>query len=225
MFDQNAEHEGLEAARQRWERETLEPSLERAPEADRNAGFTTIGGQPIKRLYTPHDIAGSDPIDDIGFPGQYPYTRGIHPTGYRGRLWTMRMFAGFGTAEETNAALQVPAAPGPDRPFDRVRHADAVWPRHRPSAGRRRVRQMWRGDFVAGRYGAAARRYSARSGHHVDDDQFAGDRDLGDVYRGRREARHSPRAAGRNDPERYPKRVCRSERIYLPDPSVDAPGS
>lgn len=102
MFDPQAEREELEAAYRRWERETLQPALERAPEADRNAGFTTIGGEPIKRLYTPLDLASGDPVEDIGFPGQYPYTRGIHPTGYRGRLWTMRMFAGFGTAEETN---------------------------------------------------------------------------------------------------------------------------
>jgi len=102
MFDQNAERAELEAAWQRWERETLEPSLARAPEQDRNAGFTTVGGEPIKRLYTPLDLVDTDPVADIGFPGQYPYTRGIHPTGYRSKLWTMRMFAGFGTAEETN---------------------------------------------------------------------------------------------------------------------------
>ncbi|HSH77839.1 MAG TPA: methylmalonyl-CoA mutase family protein [Herpetosiphonaceae bacterium] len=85
-----------------WERDVLAPMLERAPEADRNAGFTTISGVPINRLYTPTDLASVDPLEDIGFPGQFPFTRGIHPTGYRGKLWTMRMFAGFGSAEETN---------------------------------------------------------------------------------------------------------------------------
>ncbi|WP_026370246.1 acyl-CoA mutase large subunit family protein [Kallotenue papyrolyticum] len=106
MFDQNGHRKEFEAAYQRWERDVLEPALRRAPEQERNAGFTTISGQPIKRLYTPLDLADTDPINDIGFPGQFPFTRGIHPTGYRGKLWTMRMFAGFGTAEETNARFR-----------------------------------------------------------------------------------------------------------------------
>lgn len=106
MFDPNAEREELEGAYQRWQHDTLQPALERAPEGERNAGFTTIGGEPIKRLYTPLDLAATDPVADIGFPGQFPYTRGIHPTGYRGKLWTMRMFAGFGTAEETNGRFK-----------------------------------------------------------------------------------------------------------------------
>lgn len=90
----------------RWEQGVLFPTLAKAPEQDRNAGFTTMSGVPINRVYTPLHIAGTDPVDDIGFPGQYPYTRGIHATGYRGKLWTMRMFAGFGTAEETNGRFR-----------------------------------------------------------------------------------------------------------------------
>ncbi len=105
MFDRG-HTDKFEAAYERWEQQTLFPTLEKAPEQPRNAGFTTISGEPIKRLYTPLDIANTDPISDIGFPGQYPFTRGIHPTGYRGKLWTMRMFAGFGTAEETNARFK-----------------------------------------------------------------------------------------------------------------------
>jgi methylmalonyl-CoA mutase, N-terminal domain len=89
-----------ETARQRWEREVLEPALERSPE--RAESFTTISGRPIDRLYTPDDIAGLDYRHDLGDPGEFPYTRGIHPTGYRGKLWTMRQFAGFGTPEATN---------------------------------------------------------------------------------------------------------------------------
>src|ERR671910_453647 len=69
---------------------------------EREALFETISGQEIKPLYTEEDREGSDPERDIGFPGQYPYTRGVYPSMYRGRLWTMRQFAGFGTAEETN---------------------------------------------------------------------------------------------------------------------------
>ncbi len=69
---------------------------------ERQNRFATTSGIPIKRLYTPVDIAGMDYLANVGFPGEYPFVRGIHPTGHRGRLWTMRMFAGFGTAEETN---------------------------------------------------------------------------------------------------------------------------
>ena len=64
--------------------------------------FTTISGIPVKRVYTPTDVAQDDYLDRSGLPGEYPFTRGIHATGYRGRHWTMRMFAGFGAAEETN---------------------------------------------------------------------------------------------------------------------------
>src|SRR5215207_11712095 len=79
----------------RWEREVLEPALKKSPE--RNIPFTTISGRPIDRLYTPDDISALDYQRDLNNPGAYPYTRGIHPTGYRGKLWTMRQFAGFGT--------------------------------------------------------------------------------------------------------------------------------
>jgi methylmalonyl-CoA mutase, N-terminal domain len=65
--------------------------------------FTTVSGQHIEPLYTPDDIAHLNYLSDIGFPGEYPYTRGIHESMYRGRLWTMRQFAGFGTPEDTNA--------------------------------------------------------------------------------------------------------------------------
>jgi len=89
-----------ESEKQRWERETLEPTLKKSPE--RAQSFTTISGRPIDRLYTSDDLNGIDYALDIANPGEYPYTRGIHPTGYRGKLWTMRQFAGFGTPEETN---------------------------------------------------------------------------------------------------------------------------
>ena len=86
--------------KQRWEREVLEPTLKKAPE--RPVPFTTISGRSIDRLYTPDDLEALDYSRDLNNPGEFPYTRGIHPTGYRGRLWTMRQFAGFGTPEETN---------------------------------------------------------------------------------------------------------------------------
>jgi methylmalonyl-CoA mutase N-terminal domain/subunit len=89
-----------DTAKARWERDVLEPALAIAPE--RPGPFTTISGRPIERLYTAADLAGLDERRDVGDPGEYPYVRGIHPTGYRGKLWTMRQFAGYGTPEETN---------------------------------------------------------------------------------------------------------------------------
>ena len=89
-----------ESGRARWQRETLDPALKKSPE--RAEQFTTISGRPIDRLYTAEDVEGIDFARDINNPGAFPYTRGIHPTGYRGKLWTMRQFAGFGTPEETN---------------------------------------------------------------------------------------------------------------------------
>jgi methylmalonyl-CoA mutase N-terminal domain/subunit len=84
----------------RWAQQTLEPALKRAPE--RAAAFTTISGRPVERLYASEDVEDVDYARDLADPGDFPYTRGIHPTGYRGKLWTMRQFAGFGTPEETN---------------------------------------------------------------------------------------------------------------------------
>lgn len=80
--------------------------------AEREGSFTTISGRPINRLYTAEDIAGLDYAQDLADPGQFPYTRGIHPTGYRGKLWTMRQFAGFGTPEETNERYKTLLAAG-----------------------------------------------------------------------------------------------------------------
>ena len=79
---------------------------------EREASFTTISGRPINRLYTEGDIASLDYGRDLGDPGAFPYTRGIHPTGYRGKLWTMRQFAGFGTPEETNGRYKQLLAAG-----------------------------------------------------------------------------------------------------------------
>ena len=87
-----------------WEKNTLQPTLEKSPE--RQTEFTTISGHPIDRLYTEADLRDWDSARDLGLPGEPPYTRGIHATMHRGRLWTMRQFAGFGTAEDTNARFR-----------------------------------------------------------------------------------------------------------------------
>ncbi|HEY7849424.1 MAG TPA: methylmalonyl-CoA mutase family protein, partial [Ktedonobacterales bacterium] len=90
--------------RARWERETVAPAIRRVPE--RREDTTTQSGMPINRVYTPEDTADLDYARDLGMPGEYPYTRGAQPTMYRAKPWTMRMFAGFGTAEETNTRFK-----------------------------------------------------------------------------------------------------------------------
>jgi methylmalonyl-CoA mutase, N-terminal domain len=87
-------------AERAWEEKTLEPTLKKSP--DRNSDFTTVSSYPIRRLYTQADLAGWNPDRELGAPGAPPYTRGIHATMYRDRLWTMRQFAGFGSADDTN---------------------------------------------------------------------------------------------------------------------------
>ncbi len=86
--------------KEEWEAKTLQSTLRKFPE--RQTEFRTESGIPIERIYTPADVR-TDYVQDLGFPGQYPFTRGVQPTMYRGRFWTMRQYAGFGTAEETNA--------------------------------------------------------------------------------------------------------------------------
>jgi methylmalonyl-CoA mutase N-terminal domain/subunit len=90
----------IKQAFKNWEKTTLHQSLSSFPE--RRDRFITTSSEEINRLYTPLDIAEMDYLSDLGFPGEYPYTRGVHPTLHRGRMWTMRMFSGFGTAQETN---------------------------------------------------------------------------------------------------------------------------
>jgi methylmalonyl-CoA mutase N-terminal domain/subunit len=102
--DNMSDQENQEALREQqshWEENTLKNALNRHPE--RMETFMTTSSAPVERLYTPLDTADLDYTRDLGFPGEYPFTRGVHSTMHRGRLWTMRMFAGFGTAEETNA--------------------------------------------------------------------------------------------------------------------------
>jgi len=99
MFDRK-KLEALRHAMETWEQEKLKETEDRVPE--RREQFITTSSEPVNRLYTPLDIEDMDFLRDLGLPGEYPYTRGVHPTLYRGRPWTMRMFAGFGSAEETN---------------------------------------------------------------------------------------------------------------------------
>ena len=99
MYD-DEELSEIREAHAEWEAETLDPTLDRRGE--RRDRFATVSNHEVDRLYTPADVADLDYGEDLGFPGEEPYTRGVYPTMYRGRTWTMRQFAGFGTAEETN---------------------------------------------------------------------------------------------------------------------------
>jgi methylmalonyl-CoA mutase N-terminal domain/subunit len=99
MFDEEDLRE-IRASREEWEDETLDPALD--AHSERKDRFATVSNHGVDRLYTPDDIEDISYDDDLGFPGEPPYTRGPYPTMYRGRTWTMRQFAGFGTAEETN---------------------------------------------------------------------------------------------------------------------------
>lgn len=99
MFDENKLNEIIKRE-ELWEKNIVSEWLKRLPE--RKDEFRTTSGFRLKRLYTPRDVSGIDYLRDLGFPGDFPFTRGLHATMYRGRLWTMRQFAGYGTAEETN---------------------------------------------------------------------------------------------------------------------------
>lgn len=100
MAETGTKENRVEELQQEWEEKQLNPALKKMPESQPE--FTTVSLKPIKRLYTPADLAETDFERDINFPGQPPYTRGVHPTGYRAKTWTMRQFAGFGSAFDTN---------------------------------------------------------------------------------------------------------------------------
>jgi len=95
---------GIAARRKKWNDETLAPSLRKSP--SRLDRFSTVSDEEIDLLYTPDLLSNLEYEEDLGYPGQFPYTRGVQPTMYRGRLWTMRQFAGFGSAEDTNARFK-----------------------------------------------------------------------------------------------------------------------
>lgn len=99
MFEKDKMGE-IKSSKKRWEDTTLAKTTARFPE--RKEKFTTVSGHEVDRVYTPEDIEDFDYEEKLGFPGEYPYTRGVQPTMYRGKLWTMRQYAGFATAEESN---------------------------------------------------------------------------------------------------------------------------
>ena len=99
MFDEKV-LEKIRAGKEKWDQGPVAKTLSKSPEA--KPVFTTISGAPVERLYTPLDVQGLDYDRDLGYPGSFPFTRGVQPTMYRGRYWTMRQYAGFGDAKGTN---------------------------------------------------------------------------------------------------------------------------
>jgi methylmalonyl-CoA mutase N-terminal domain/subunit len=102
--EKNLKNIKLRSARNEWQENTLNPAVNKFPE--RKSEFTS-SAVPQDRIYTPLDISDTDYVDDLNFPGQFPFTRGVQPTMYRGRLWTMRQYAGFGTAKQTNERFRM----------------------------------------------------------------------------------------------------------------------
>src|SRR5574342_152558 len=136
--------------KQRWEKETYGPFVDGSPERD--VPYETLSGLPVQPLYTPEDVAGASSDERIGYPGEYPFTRGVYPTMYRGRLWTMRMFAGFGRPEDTNARFKYLLAQGQtglSTAFDMpaLMGYDADHPRARGEVGKEGVSISTLDDF------------------------------------------------------------------------------
>ena len=136
--------------KKRWEKETYGPFVRQAPE--REARYESLSGIPIQPLYTPEDLAGWRYEEKLGYPGEFPYTRGPYPSMYRGRLWTMRMFAGFGRPEDTNARFKYlleQGQTGLSTAFDMpaLMGYDADHPRARGEVGREGVTVSTLADF------------------------------------------------------------------------------
>ncbi len=141
---------------ERWERETF------AATPQRDARFETQGGIPVKPLYTEDDLP-ADPKKALGNPGEYPFTRGVYGSMYRGQLWTMRQFAGFGTAEETNERFRYLLDHGQTGLSTAFDMPSADGPRLRQPAVGGRGRARGRGGRHARRHGDAVRRHPARA--------------------------------------------------------------
>ncbi len=207
--------------RRQWEERTLDPHLKKYP--DREADYSTISSLPVERLYSPEDLAGTDFERDIAWPGEYPYTRGVQPSMYRGRLWTMRMFAGMGTAEDTNERFKYLLHHGQTGLSHGLRPAHAHGPRQRQPAGGRRGGQGGRGGRHPARHGDPLRRHPPGRRLHLHDDQRPGGRGLRHVPGGGREAGRALQEAARHHPERHLQGVHRPEGVDLSSRALRAP--
>ena len=191
-----------------------------ARQPERDGLFTTISGEQVKPLYTQEDLADTDVERDVGYPGEYPFTRGVYPSMYRGRLWTMRQFAGFGTAEETNerfrylldhgqtglsTAFDMPTLMGHDS------DSPARWARSAARAWRSTRSTTWRRCSRASRW----------RGHDVDDHQRAG-RDPARVLRvrGRGAGRPRERLGGTIQTDILKEYIAQKEWCFPIDPAM-----
>ena len=183
---------------------------------------STISGVENEPLYTPDNVA-VDYERDLGYPGEYPFTRGVYPSMYRGRLWTMRQFAGFGTAEETNERfhyLLEHGQTGLSTAFDMptLMGYDSDHPRSLGEVGREGVAVDSLEDMET-----LFARHPARRGLDVDDDQRAGgDRCSRSTSASARQQGVPRDGAARDDPDRHPQGVHRAEGVHLPARAVDA---
>ena len=198
-----------------WEGEELADFVRRTPESRET--YLSGSGLPLKRVYTPADLPRD--WEEIGLPGQFPFTRGPYPTMYRGRTWTMRQIAGFGQAEETNKRFQYLIAQGQtglsvDFDMPTLMGLDSDDRDEPRRGGTRRCR-----DRRTVRHGGPVRGNQPRGHQRLDDDQSLGVDSAGDVHRGGRGPRLRPEQALGHDPERHPQGVRRPEGVGLPRPA------
>ena len=201
---------------ERWERETFG----RTPE--REAPFSTISGEAIRPLYTDADLP-ADPDAVIGFPGEFPYTRGVYGSMYRGRLWTMRQFAGFGTAAETNARFRYlldHGQTGLSTAFDMpsLMGLDSDHPRSLGEVGREGVAVDSLDDMETLFDGIPLEQVSVSMTINAPAAIMLAFYVVAAERRG-----IGPEALARDDPDRHPQGVHRAEGMVLPGRSRDAP--
>ena len=198
----------------------LEPARARG---ERKDPFETGSGIPVAPLYTAADLTQrTTRCATRAFPGVSPFTRGIQPTMYRGRLWSIRQYAGYGTATRRQRSLPLPARAGPARALGGVRPPDPDGAGQRRSAQRRRGGSGRRRHRFRARHGGPLRGHSAQRGEHLDDHQRAGAGAGGDVRR-RGGASGTRRGVDHGDrPERRAQGVHRSGDVHLSAAAVAA---
>ncbi len=160
MFDKKV-FEDIETGYRKWNKE-LSDSFAASPE--RLERFATVSDLEIQRIYTPADLRDQDFSRDLGFPGAYPFTRGVQPSMYRGRLWTMRMFAGLGSARDTNRRFHLLVKEGQTGLSTAFRHAHPDGLRHGFAQGPRGMRQVRGGHRHAQGHGGPFRRACPSTG-------------------------------------------------------------
>ena len=210
----------LDDERQRWERQVLAPLTDRFPE--RKPSFQTSSGMPLPRMLTPPH---ADPgyLDQLGFPGEYPFTRGVQPTMYRGRLWTMRQYAGYASAAESNRRyryLLEQGQTGLSVAFDLPTQIgyDADDPLAAGEVGKVGVSISSLEDMQT-----LFHEHPSGKGLHQHDHQRPGCYLVGHVYRRRPPAGCGSQTTARYHPERYPQGIYRPRHLYLPAQTFHAP--